>query len=1131
MAMTPEEKRRLSSLMKTSALSPDYNKEEATAALEAMMREGNQLDLPSKPISTTAGAPVDPRAAVGRGLSIDPVLHAVKNPLDATKSALYTVTGETMPFLQGAATAAAANIGDTANTLLLGMPVSDKMDKDFVLARDIVKRDLERATMMQPVVAEHAMPGALAALPAAILAGAPATLPALAARYTVPRLAAAFTSGAAESMMSQPSEYGKITNPKDLLNPQTLIEAGLAALIAPGVTPGGAKIKLAGKADELAKAAELAARQAFEKNANRTITKFKVVDEPPNPHLGRDIADIETELKQVNTKRAQTQRSGGDKDALNALNVQRKLLLEAQAIKRPEIATAAAKLAEKESAKDDVFTEKGHTAYMSDEQIEAAAVAREAAIAKKKKKGGGGEGEGGAGGDSGGGGPRDDGGGSGLSSALKATEDKTIDPETQLPFTDELIKRKEITRETTKTPAIRRILREGEVENDDVELAATIVAEAIKQTKDGGKYAPKSGLKNEQLSTMPVRDAEWFRRRQGEDANADANDALRRQNNPIPEGKVTPEKPKPKYTDEEVANIIKDNPRGADEGIIEHRIRIYKIIDDNKKNLEAAIRSMPDDMLTPGERLKREQAPRTPSNDQRVALYAPEAGGPDTRLPLGPVDDGGMRMSDTPRGGGNRTPDIDPEEVRSAALAAIQLERAAAEAAAELPPSVKLERALAEKEYEKQFSPERAAEAAKKVESEAFWTSRPYPDEPLGVDEANDIIRTGVKGKIHPFLAEPLAAAEGADKGYQLALKDWYDTVKIANPNDPKATAVVEQLLLIDSGLAPVARSQKLKYLRGPDRVEKYVRKNEFGDGAYGRTYSVVDRNGKPKVAKISYHTGANYAQAHRWEKNVARAIQNVAANATPAEKSLYLKHFPKFEQILERPDDPGGYIIVMDELRPMRKDEELELFKGRKALREKLKEKGFLNAEQTDDLPKQDFILPYEHNMAARPTYGAMRKVLTADDYDKMSPRVRSFYKALEYMSDVHGIHWGDMHEGNVMIDSKTGNYVASDTGLFQVVPRSHPYYSSRYTKEQEVAEAAGRAARQGDVAALADELSGETERLAAANPAEKELFKRARERGLELKAVQDAKREERLREAARQLLIQQGLVRPKGK
>lgn len=66
-----------------------------------------------------------------------------------------------------------------------------------------------------------------------------------------------------------------------------------------------------------------------------------------------------------------------------------------------------------------------------------------------------------------------------------------------------------------------------------------------------------------------------------------------------------------------------------------------------------------------------------------------------------------------------------------------------------------------------------------------------------------------------------------------------------------------------------------------------------------------------------------------------------------------------------------------------------------------------------------------------------------TADFYDfehddlvdlKAPEEVKSFISALFYLHDKFGIAWGDLHSGNVMVDPKTGDYLAVDVGLFDI-------------------------------------------------------------------------------------------------
>ena len=304
-----------------------------------------------------------------------------------------------------------------------------------------------------------------------------------------------------------------------------------------------------------------------------------------------------------------------------------------------------------------------------------------------------------------------------------------IDEETGKPYTRDYLERKRITKETErKSPALRRVIREKDVENDDFEMARKRqeqlkfpfpedpeaidigqpemnIERKIKKNADIGPDEPDVNVPYvDESPTDNIEFKSLKTPRPGQSARLDFSDV---------------------DVDED-GNFITGNTFG------------FK----NKSRRPTADQLPTDEEITSANEaaaLTRAMKKKNiPLNEARLAIPGSEMP-PRTSIP-----DTGMKMSDVP-GGGNRLAAVDPAERRSAALAAIQQERAAAEAAAELPPSVKLERALAEKEYEKQFSPETATEAAKKVQSEAFWTSRPYPDAPLGIDEANDIIRTGVK--------------------------------------------------------------------------------------------------------------------------------------------------------------------------------------------------------------------------------------------------------------------------------------------------------------------------------------------------------------------------------------------------
>jgi len=445
--------------------------------------------------------------------------------------------------------------------------------------------------------------------------------------------------------------------------------------------------------------------------------------------------------------------------------------------------------------------------------------------------------------------------------------------------------------------------------------------------------------------------------------------------------------------------------------------------------------------------------------------------------------------------------------------------------------------------------------ARKKTQSREFFNNRRFYDQNIDDIEVKDIL----KNPNHPLLAEPIQAAASANKGYQLAINEWQ-----ANKNKNWKTGerdyikTGEELMLMNSDLAPVQRS-KLAFKDKPDPNQPggyliseepavkdlykpnntdvtWERQDTFGQGVYGRVYPVIDRNGKPKAAKISFVDIMNRsiaAESHAHEKEVARAIQNVKANATPTEKSLYLKHFPDFEQVLDRPDNSSGYIFVMDELRPMNDIEKAELFEGRTILKELLEKKGYKNVDAYMDPSGKDFILPIDSDFSAHPAPAIManlpwkdkyRRVLSADDYNNMTPRVRSAYKALEFMSSVKGIGWGDLHAlGNAMINPKTGDYVFQDVGLFQLRDASnalHRYDKTRNYDQRLQAEVAGAEARVGDAEALAADIA-ENEAIAAARAprplADKATVERARAAAKDIKALSPAEMARRFKQPNR--------------
>jgi hypothetical protein len=458
--------------------------------------------------------------------------------------------------------------------------------------------------------------------------------------------------------------------------------------------------------------------------------------------------------------------------------------------------------------------------------------------------------------------------------------------------------------------------------------------------------------------------------------------------------------------------------------------------------------------------------------------------------------------------------------------------------------------------------------ARKKTQSREYFNNRRFYGNNIDDAEVKDIL----KNPNHPLLTEPVQAAATADKGYQLAIREWQpNKVKHWKTGEPDYAGIGDQILLMNNDLAPVQRS-KLAFREKPDpnalghmfaseekAVEKiedlwrpvndrvvasnlanpkvtWERQDAFGKGVYGRVYPVVDRNGKPKAAKVSYVDPGYRSMAdevHAHEKQVARTIQNVRANATPSEKSLYLKHFPDFEQIIDRSDNPTGYIIVMQELRPMNDIEKMELFEGRQVLKKALEKQGYKNVDAYMDTSGKDFILPTDSDFSGHPSTAAManlpwkdkyRRVLSPNDYNNMTPRVRSAYKALEYMSSEKGIGWGDLHSlGNAMIDPKTGAYVFQDVGLFQLRDAANPMHRFNKTRKYDqrvAAELAGAEARVGDAEALAADIA-ENEAIAAARAprplADKATVERARAAGKDIKALSPAEMARRFKQPNR--------------
>ena len=463
------------------------------------------------------------------------------------------------------------------------------------------------------------------------------------------------------------------------------------------------------------------------------------------------------------------------------------------------------------------------------------------------------------------------------------------------------------------------------------------------------------------------------------------------------------------------------------------------------------------------------KAKNIPLNEARLAI-------PGSEMPTKPsTPDAGMKMSDAPRGGSNRPADLDPAEQRSAVLAAIQQERAAeaaAEAAAELPPSVKLERALAEKEYQDSLA---IVPSVPKVRSDALFNSLKKTGGILSEDDVGNIL-TGVTSDAsskpgslkpdtfkHPLLSEPIEAARKSGAKNLKTLENWemplfaYEpgvrrgregrTIIMIDGKPVDYANALDHLALMNKDIAPIGIPivRPLGYPPVPgvdpkDIKYKYDPKSFLGQGVYGSVYRVVDRDGRARAAKVLNpgRMSPGIIANTKHERAVSETFRELRENATKEELELYFKHFPVFHQILDNPLDSNGFITVMDELRPMTIEEKTALMSGQAALYDLLKSRNhfdnFTGGPPPRPNPNLTFGLPRSFNVQPylRPVDNPARVGLLASDYKNMTPKIRKLYTALEYMSDTYGMHWEDLHANNILVDKKTGEYVANDVGLF---------------------------------------------------------------------------------------------------
>ncbi len=372
--------------------------------------------------------------------------------------------------------------------------------------------------------------------------------------------------------------------------------------------------------------------------------------------------------------------------------------------------------------------------------------------------------------------------------------------------------------------------------------------------------------------------------------------------------------------------------------------------------------------------------------------------------------------------------------------------------------------------------------------SKSFFKNRKNKDPYFSPEELDEI------DEFHPLFEEPkiAAAMAGADPGYMAALENFKPT-----NNAEKANGV----LLMQNNLAPlqVPRNLEPKKLYDPTDEQFYSNSALLGEGVFGKAYSVVDQAGRRKVAKISSPMDYDPITVDnlKYEREVAETMRKLRASAKP-EDQKYLRHFPIIEKVLENPiDKKNGFIFVMDELRPMNDYEYALLFKGKSAIERQLKSKGWTRdaVKEHVDAIKEQNIIQVERELRKQglkekeikkridilrkkdiepefdfPTSYRSRRPLRPSDYDNLPPNVRRFVKALEWLADEKGIKWDDLHQGNVMIDPKTGEYVALDMGQFNLPGRyppgmdTHGGFASAQTRALAVEAAKKERNRKGD-------------------------------------------------------------------
>lgn len=202
-----------------------------------------------------------------------------------------------------------------------------------------------------------------------------------------------------------------------------------------------------------------------------------------------------------------------------------------------------------------------------------------------------------------------------------------------------------------------------------------------------------------------------------------------------------------------------------------------------------------------------------------------------------------------------------------------------------------------------------------------------------------------------------------------------------------------------------------------------------YGRGEQGFVIEVV-KDGKRYAGKVSHFDNKKGFDPFT-EKEIRTSIETIRSSL-PSEVS---KHIIKTHAIF---NDNNNLYFIMDIVRPMRAQEKEALYHGTSETQAiKTKRNLYMKGwhPEKDPLEDPDHIFA---DLPDEPVFNYTYRPIKTSTIEKGNEKQKSFMLAMKYLAEKHGIHYDDLHEQNVMINPKTGDYVATDIGLFYIAAPS---------------------------------------------------------------------------------------------